>query len=146
MDFFSIRTYGILINQNKEILISDELYRGQLFSKFPGGGLELGEGLIDGLKREFVEECNLKIEKAELLYITDRVVESMFNKSQVLGVYYQVFTNEKLQVPIKTKPFDFEEGSEQSFRWVSLDSFTEEDLTFEMDREAWESFKGKISQ
>jgi len=30
------------------------------FSKFPGGGLEYGEGLIEGLKREFVEECNVE--------------------------------------------------------------------------------------
>src|SRR5690606_23038630 len=112
------------INQDKEILISDELYHGQRFSKFPGGGVELGEGVTDALKREFVEECDLTIDKVELLYVTDRVVKSMFNNSQVLGVYYQVFTDNEVQVPIKTEPFDFEPGTEQSFRWLSLDSFS----------------------
>jgi len=144
MKAFNIRIYGILLNQNQEILISDELYHGKQFTKFPGGGLEFGESLPDAIKREFIEECNLKLEHIELLYITDRVVQSAFDDSQVLGIYYQVFTHEELLVPIKIKPFDFEEDSVQSFRWVPLKSFTAQDLTFEMDQAAWEAIKGKI--
>src|SRR5690606_16241981 len=135
MKFFNIRTYGILINEKQEILISDELYHGQQFSKFPGGGLEFGESLPDAVKREFIEECNLKIKETELLYITDTVVQSAFNDSQVIGVYYQVYTEEKLKIPIKTKVFDFDEGGVQSFRWIPLQKFSTHDLTFEMDQE-----------
>lgn len=145
MNFFNIRTYGILINDKREILISDELYRGQQFSKFPGGGLEFGESLPDAIKREFIEECNLKIEKMELLYVTDSVVPSAFNDSQVIGVYYQVFTDEKFNWPIKSAVFDFEEGSIQSFRWISLEDFSIQDLTFTMDQEAWKTIESKIS-
>src|SRR5690606_29219027 len=145
MNFFNIRTYGILINDKREILISDELYHGQQFSKFPGGGLEFGESLPDAIKREFIEECNLKIEKMELLYVTDSVVPSAFNDSQVIGVYYQLFTDEKFNWPIKSAVFDFEEGSIQAFRWISLEDFSIQDLTFTMDQEAWKTIESKIS-
>lgn len=142
--FFNIRSYGIMINHRCEILISDEIYHGQLFSKFPGGGMELGESLSDCLRREFMEECGLSLTSSNLLHITDTVVASKFDESQVIGVYYQVFTDELLSIPTKTIAFDFEEDSQQSFRWISLQNFTAEDLTFEMDRHAWDTIKGKI--
>lgn len=62
MPSFNVRVYGLLINDKREVLISDEKEYGTLFSKFPGGGLEYGEGLIDGLKREFLEECDMEID------------------------------------------------------------------------------------
>jgi len=144
MKFFNIRTYGILVNANREILISDELYHGQQFTKFPGGGLELGESLPDAIKREFIEECDLKLDDIHLLYVTDQVVKSDFNDSQVIGVYYQVFTKDKLKVSTKNRAFDFEPGSEQSLRWVSLQNFSSHDLTYQMDKDAWYAIKDKI--
>ena len=56
MKKFNIRVYGILINQNKEILVLDETRNGYSFTKFPGGGLEWGEGFKECLEREFEEE------------------------------------------------------------------------------------------
>ncbi|MFM2327645.1 MAG: hypothetical protein RIR31_1847, partial [Bacteroidota bacterium] len=58
---FNIRVYGILINENKQVLVSDEFIRGMQITKFPGGGLEFGEGTRDCLKREFMEEMNLEV-------------------------------------------------------------------------------------
>ena len=52
MNLFNIRVYGILINDKKQVLVSDEFIRGSYYTKFPGGGLEYGEGLIEALKRE----------------------------------------------------------------------------------------------
>ena len=59
---FTIRVYGILINEEKQVLVSDEFIRGNYYTKFPGGGLELGEGTRDCLKREFKEEMNLDVQ------------------------------------------------------------------------------------
>ena len=40
MSIYSLRVYGILINEQQQILVSDEYIRGGYFTKFPGGGLE----------------------------------------------------------------------------------------------------------
>ena len=56
MSRFNIRVYGILINDNKQVLVADEYIRGGMYTKFPGGGLEFGEGTRDCLKRELKEE------------------------------------------------------------------------------------------
>ena len=58
---FNIRVYGILINEKNQVLVADEYIRGGYYTKFPGGGLEFGEGTRDCLKREFKEEMNLKV-------------------------------------------------------------------------------------
>ena len=49
---FTIRVYGIMLDDEKGVLITDEFENGKRFSKFPGGGLELGEGIRDCLLRE----------------------------------------------------------------------------------------------
>ena len=53
MKHFNIRVYGIYVNPKKEVLVTDESYDEHEFTKFPGGGLEWGEGSIECLKREF---------------------------------------------------------------------------------------------
>jgi hypothetical protein len=42
---FNIRVYGLLINKQQEVLVTDEYRIGMYMTKFPGGGLEYGEGL-----------------------------------------------------------------------------------------------------
>jgi 8-oxo-dGTP diphosphatase len=134
--FFNVRVYGILINDNNEILISDEQEYGMRFSKFPGGGLEYGEGLTDGLKREFVEECNTEVEIINHFYTTDFFVKSAFNDSQIISVYYVVKAISDLNFMTKTTIFDFDgEGDVlQSFRWVNLKDLTTDELTFPTDK------------
>jgi len=133
--FFNVRVYGLLINNNNEVLISDEQEYGMRFSKFPGGGLEYGEGLTDGLKREFIEECNTEIEIINHFYTTDFFVKSAFNDSQIISVYYLVKAVSDLNFITKTVVFDFDgEGDVlQSFRWVNLKDLTPGDLTFPAD-------------
>ena len=67
----SVRVYGILMNAAKQVLVSDEYIRGEYFTKFPGGGLDIGEGTRDCLKREFMEEMNLNVAIGEHIYTTD---------------------------------------------------------------------------
>ena len=133
---FNVRVYGLLMNEHNQVLISDEQEYGMRFSKFPGGGLEFGEGLIDGLKREFVEECNAEVEVLEHFYTTDFFVKSAFNDSQVINVYYTVKNIAPLNLNFKTEPFDFDGEGDllQSFRWISLDQLTEDDVTFPTDK------------
>lgn len=134
MSYFNVRVYGLLINADNEVLLSDEHEYGQDFTKFPGGGLELGEGLIDALKREFVEECNAEVEITGHFYTTDFYEKSSFNESQVISIYYLVKAVNPLHLPFKTKIFDFDANSTQSFRWVKISSLAESDVTFKTDR------------
>jgi 8-oxo-dGTP diphosphatase len=133
---FNVRVYGLLINDSNQVLISDEQEYGMQFSKFPGGGLEYGEGLIEGLKREFVEECNVEIEVIKHFYTTDFFVKSAFNDSQIISVYYLVKNVSRLNLMFKTVQFDFDgEGDVlQSFRWINIADLSDDNVTFPTDK------------
>lgn len=42
---FNIRVYGILINKQNEVFVTDEYRMGLTFTKFPGGGWSLAKEL-----------------------------------------------------------------------------------------------------
>lgn len=133
---FNVRVYGLLINDKRQILLSDEEEHGMRFIKFPGGGLEFGEGLLDGLKREFSEECNVEIEVLDHFYTTDFFVKSAFDDSQVISIYYYVKPKTELLLNFKKLLFDFDSQAEllQAFRWKSIDELDENDVTFPADK------------
>ncbi|MGN6394027.1 MAG: NUDIX domain-containing protein [Mucilaginibacter sp.] len=143
---FNVRVYGILVNDDNQVLISDEQEYGMRFTKFPGGGLEHGEGLIDGLKREFVEECNLSIEVISHFYTTDFYVRSAFNDSQVISVYYLIKNIDPINLNIKTVVFDFDSDGEvlQAFRWVKVHELNTDDFIFPTDKKVAELLKNTI--
>jgi 8-oxo-dGTP diphosphatase len=146
MSYFNVRVYGLLINAENQLLISDEQSGGRSFSKFPGGGLEYGEGLIDALKREFMEECEAEVEILSHFYTTDFFEKSSFNDSQIISIYYLVREIGPLKMTYKTKIFDFAPETVQSFRWVSLDELKEEDVTFRTDKTVVNMLLSLISQ
>lgn len=85
------RVYGVYINEKRQVLVSDELIRGEIYCKFPGGGLEFGEGTKECLKREFKEELSQDILVKEHIYTSDFFVESAFaTGTQVISIYYLV--------------------------------------------------------
>ena len=141
---FSIRVYGILVNEKKQVLVSDEFIRGMYVTKYPGGGLELGEGTRDCLKREFMEEMNLQVEIGDHIYTTDFYQVSAFNKDhQILSIYYFVKALEEIKVPLRETPFDFDEqqlriyneiGQTETFRFIDWDDFSEATVTLPIDK------------
>ena len=142
---FNIRVYGLLINDQKQILLSDEEEYGFRFSKFPGGGLEYGEGLIDALKREFIEECDTEVEVLEHFYTTDFFIKSVFNDSQVISIYYLVKPLNELNLNFKELIFDFDSEGDllQAFRWKKLTDLSIADVTFPTDQRVIELLKEK---
>jgi 8-oxo-dGTP diphosphatase len=92
--------------------------------------------LIDGLKREFVEECNVEVEVINHFYTTDFFVKSAFNNSQIISVYYVVNNLSPLNLSFKNIPFDFESEGEilQAFRWIKLTDLKVDDFTFPTDQ------------
>jgi 8-oxo-dGTP diphosphatase len=141
---FNIRVYGILSGMNREVLVSDELIRGSQYTKFPGGGLEFGEGTRECLKREFKEEMNLDVRVTDHLYTTDFFQMSAFNpEHQIISIYYRVEALEEIRVPLRTKLFDFDEtqmdvyrktGETETFRFIPWNLFSVESVTLPIDK------------
>lgn len=134
---FNVRVYGILINGSDEVLLSDEYIRGSFITKFPGGGLEYGEGTRDCLKREWQEEVAQDIEVGDHLYTTDFFQKSAFGDGrQIISIYYYVRALSPLQAVIRSKPFAFDElrDQAQAFRQVPLRKFSAEDVTLPIDK------------
>ena len=144
MHRFNLRVYGILINEKKQVLVSDEYIRGGYYTKFPGGGLEFGEGTRDCLKREFMEEMNLKVETGDHIYTTDYFQLSAFNpEHQIISIYYYAKALEDIKVPLRDKLFDFDaeqmaiyqqKNEIETFRFIDGENFSEESVTLPIDK------------
>lgn len=137
MPRYTIRVYGLWINSRNEILISDERIGEQEFTKFPGGGMEQGEGPIDCLKREWIEELNAEIEILDHFYTTDFYQKSSFHKdTQVMSLYYLVRPLEDIENNFSelVETFDYTKEREEVFRWVPLGEFTPDYMTFPIDK------------
>jgi|SRR5699024_5498497 len=124
---FNLRTYGILIRDQK-VLVSEEQYEGHHLVKFPGGGVEYGEGLHEALIREWDEEVQIQIEVGSLLYLTEDFIQSAFREEdQIISFYYQVFTK-----------MDFSDHqTEHDIFWLSLNHPEEEGFTFPQEKKVF---------
>ena len=140
----NIRVYGILFGENKKVLVSDEYIRGGYYTKFPGGGLEFGEGTRDCLKREFKEEMDLEVKIGDHIYTTDFFQMSAFNpEQQIISIYYFAEALEPIKAPLRTKPFDFDEREmriyeerkeTETFRFIDWNDFGADVVTLPIDK------------
>ncbi len=135
---FHIRTYGLLIHRS-HVLISHEYLRSFAFTKFPGGGLQLGEKPTECLEREFKEELNLAINVGELFYTPDFVVRNHFRKEeQVVVLYYAVHSeNEKSLKTLnlgEKKLQSLKETNQVWHEWVFISDLKPDYLTFPADK------------
>jgi 8-oxo-dGTP diphosphatase len=135
---FNIRVYGTFLNEQKQMLVADEIIRNKFYTKFPGGGLEFGEGTRDCLKREFMEEMQLNVEVGEHLYTTDFYQLSAFHPDhQIVSIYYLVKPLEEITIPLKTMPFDFGANAvngAEAFRFVDWKDVSEDTVTLPIDK------------
>jgi len=133
---FTVRVYGLIL-QDRKVLVTDEFQLGMKMTKFPGGGLHFGEGTIDCLKREMLEECNQEIENVQHFYTTDFYQKALFwDDYQLLSIYYLANLRPPVRFKISTCAFDFPEmaNGNQSFRWVSAEKINPEEFTFPIDK------------
>ena len=142
---FTIRVYGILMDNDKRVLVSDEFIRGDYFTKFPGGGMELGEGTRDCLKREFKEETGLDVTVGDHIYTTDYFQISAFkNTDQIISIYYFAHADEPAgltKLDVKTTLFDFTpqqvadpNGQSEVLRWIEWNEFNEDLVSLPIDK------------
>ena len=141
---FNIRVYALIINGKNEILLTDEERFGVRMTKFPGGGMKPGEGTIDCLKREAIEEFGQEIEVTQHFYTTDFFQKAFFHKNQqLISIYYLARFKEKEQFRTDSEPFDFNTTKKEilSFRYARIEDLKKEDLSFPIDKHVLELLK-----
>lgn len=137
----TIRVYGILTNEQKGVLVSDEYIRGKYFTKFPGGGLEPGEGTRDCLQREMKEETGLDMTICGHIYTTDFFQQSAFKSTdQIIAIYYSVQTDQIPLLKTADTPFAFKNinlsstDQAESLRWIHWNEFGEASVSLPIDK------------
>ena len=145
---FTIRVYAIIMNKRNEVLLSDEYLMDMKMTKFPGGGLKFGEGTIDCIRREALEEFGQEIEIISHYYTTDFFQRSLFFKDhQLISIYYIARFTREPQFTVSVKPFDFEDiNGSQSFRWLPIRNICAEIMTFPVDKKVAEMINSDFNQ
>lgn len=136
IDKINIRVYGAVVKERKVLVLHEE-YVGQNLMKLPGGGLELGEGVLDCLHREFEEELNVKIKITEHLYTQEDFLVSRFRANeQLLTLYYIVEM-------IDENEFLIMDPCIEKTEWVPIDT-DENPFPLPIDKIAFEILKQKF--
>ena len=152
---FNVRVYFFLLDRpwltdglpdpESRVLLSDEFLAGRDCTKLPGGGLEFGEGPMDCAQREALEELGQPIALGHLVHVTGDFVRSAWRgEEQVLCHYYLATLPEPARFRLAHTRFDYPEPDRESFRWVPLDTLSEGDFTFGVDRSALSALRERM--
>jgi 8-oxo-dGTP diphosphatase len=136
MNRFNVRVYGILIKDGC-LLVTDEIRYDIKMTKLPGGGLEYGEGIEEGLKREWMEELEAEVEVGSVVYVNPFLQVSIFRDTdQVICMYFLIKNMSELKGKFTEKVWDFEDkpGDQQLFRWIPVEELSEDTFTFPIDK------------
>lgn len=123
---FNIRVYGIWVADGR-VLVNEETIRGRQYLKFPGGGLEYGEGIINCLHREWMEELNLEIKVLEHFYTTDFFQPSAFDNSQVISIYYLI-------TALHPDPYIINTNPQEYTHWMKIEDITDTTFNLPIDK------------
>ena len=123
VDEIILRARAVMINNNNELLIGylDNTYQ------FPGGHVEKGESVVDGLIREIEEETGIVLEKKD--YKPFIQIQSYYKEYEDTGKsryvefnYFLIRTEEKFDLE-KRKLDDYEIENKYSIEYIKLDEF-----------------------
>ena len=115
IDKINVRVYATIV-KDKKVLVLHEEYVGEQLMKFPGGGLEFGESVLECVQRELDEELNIKVKNIEHLYTQEDFLISKFrNSEQLLTIYYLAEMIDENELLILDPCID-------KIEWVSLET------------------------
>lgn len=123
---FNVRVYGLWVEAGR-VLVNEETIRGKKYMKFPGGGLDYGEGIANCLHREWHEELNMEIKIISHFYTTDFFQKSAFDNSQVISIYYLVAAVQPAPYIINVNPGEYT-------HWIKIEDITPDTFTLPIDK------------
>ena len=103
---------GIVIHNNKALLVKLKYGRAQKFWLIPGGFLESGETLIEGVQREVFEETGMKVQAEGVIGVRTMVR----NRDNLTDLYCVV----KCRLLSDPEPLVPQESEIRAVQWHSL--------------------------
>ena len=120
---FRNSVYGLILNEGNLLVVRT---RSTGLFAFPGGGIELGEPIIDALHREIREETGITVEMGKLATLT----EDFFYYNPADEAYHALllfYWCKPLTTELVTDSDVFDEESETP-RWVPVSDLSAEDF------------------
>jgi 8-oxo-dGTP diphosphatase len=130
---YNIRVYAVIVNDQHQILLSEETRNGFPMTKLPGGGHEFGEGLKETLQRELKEELGVQADIGELFYVNDFSQISVFNQNhQLISFYFRV--DSACFESLELSKFPLSPNENVRPVWAAIKDIDIEEITFPIDK------------
>lgn len=109
-----VKIGGLILNENKELLLFKN--KGKDIWTCPGGKIEKGESDVECLRREMIEESQIKVVKAEYLCETDIEIAAGSTDKEIVLKFYLI---NDYDGDLTINP----EDSVEFMDWISRDEF-----------------------
>lgn len=100
------------------VLDGTDSLTGDVFHRAIGGGIEFGEPAEAALRREFVEELNLRLERVQLLGVIESIFEYEGQPGHEIVHVFGVESAELDAIPVDARLVVLDEGSPVG--WVRI--------------------------
>jgi 8-oxo-dGTP diphosphatase len=86
-----VRVNGILIEDDRILMVKHRMGNDRIFWSVPGGGMQFGSSAIENLKREFLEETHLDVAVGKYLFVHEHLapplhgMEHFFEVKRISG-------------------------------------------------------------
>ncbi len=87
-----IRVAGLLLQDGYVMMVKHRKGEREYWL-LPGGGVECSEGLSDALRREFLEETNLRVEVKDIAFVVDSIGDR-----HVVNIVFHVVAGEPFEL------------------------------------------------
>lgn len=115
-NLFQIRVTGLLIENGKILLVNQKVSPNRSWS-LPGGRLEQGETLEEGIVREIFEETGLNVKVIKLLYVCEK-------PDATLPLLHITFMLERVSGEIKLPTNEFDKNPIHDVKFIEISELT----------------------